>query len=257
MLIEKLEKDIFLIAVLVVLFVLELLVPYFDTFKNKLLHTFRNLGLIALNAIIVSFCLIPFVALATGMSWGVFARVSLDWRVEMLLTIVLIDALTYVMHVLNHKWAFLWRFHRVHHADTEMDVTTGARFHIGEHFISTLVRCCLYAVFAIKLEYLVIYEAVFLANVLFHHANLSVGEPLDKVYRIFFTSPNMHKVHHSDIRDEMDTNYTSLLSVWDRVFGTFCIVEDPKRIVYGVKGMADEQTIGRMFTTPFRQFDSK
>ena len=257
MLIEKMEKDFLLILVLLVLFVLELLVPYFDTFKSKFLHTVRNIGFIAINAVIVSLVLTPLVVWSTSLSWGLFDRARLDWKVELILTILLIDLLTYVMHVLNHKWSFLWRFHRVHHSDTEMDVTTGARFHIGEHVISTSLKCGLYAMCAIQLHNILIYETVFFASVLFHHANLSIGETLDRIYRICFTSPSMHKVHHSDVREEMDTNYTSLLSVWDRVFGTFCIVEDPKRIIYGVKGMGAEQTIGRMFTIPFRRFEAE
>jgi len=93
--------------------------------------------------------------------------------------------------------------------------------------------------------------------VFFHHANISMGESLDRIYRALFTSPNMHKVHHSDIKAETDSNYTSLFSVWDRIGGTFRTVDNPKGIVFGIKGLEEEQTVVRMLTTPFRDIETK
>lgn len=255
--ISKTEKDLFLAAVLVLLFAAEWFFPYYTHFRHKWRHTARNLGLIAINAVLFNLALTPLILYATSRDWGLFHRFDLHWAVELALTVLVIDVLTYVMHVLFHLNGFLWRFHRMHHSDTEMDATTGARFHIGEHAITTVVRCGVYAAFGMRLSFIVLYEAVFLANVLFHHANLSMGNRLDRVYRVFLTSPDMHKVHHSNIREEHDSNYTSLLSVWDRLFGTYKIVDDPKRIVYGIRGLEDDQTIGRMFTTPIRNVAGK
>jgi sterol desaturase/sphingolipid hydroxylase (fatty acid hydroxylase superfamily) len=257
MLISKFEKDALLITVLVLLFVLECLFPYFDTFKNKTRHTMRNLGLIVFNAIVVSVVLTPVVVGSLNTSWGVFNRWDLHWMLEFGLTVLLVDFLTYVLHVMYHKVPFLWRFHRVHHSDVAMGVITGARFHVGEHILSTLVKCGLYACFAMKLEYVLVYEAIFISNVFFHHANISIGESWDRIYRIFLTSPNMHKVHHSDIQIETDSNYTSLFSIWDRIGRTFRLVENSKDIVFGIKGMEDEQTVVRMLTTPFRDIETK
>ena len=250
MLITKTESTTFLI--LLALYVLECLFPYYDTFKHKPRHAARNVGIIAFNAVIINLALLPLIVLTTSGSWGPFARWRLDWRVELVLTILLIDILTYGMHVLFHATPFLWRFHRMHHSDTEMDATSGARFHIGEHIISVCVRCGLYAVCTMKLEYIIVYETVFLTNVFFHHANLSIGPTVDRLYRIFLTSPDMHKVHHSNIRSEHDSNYTSLLSVWDRIFRTYQISQHPKNITYGIKGLEEEQTVWRMLTTPIR-----
>ncbi|MCZ6634844.1 MAG: sterol desaturase family protein, partial [bacterium] len=242
MIITKTEKDILMISLLVVLYILEYLFPYFNRFKHKSLHALRNIGIIAFNAVILNLFLVPLVVFSTNTSWGIFHFLSFDWKIELILTMIIIDLLTYVLHVLFHKIPFLWRFHRMHHSDTEMDAITGARFHIGEHIISIFVRSGLYATFAMKMEYILFYETVFLANVLFHHANISIGDILDKLYRIFLTSPDMHKVHHSDRRIETDSNYTSLLSVWDRIFGTYKVLENPRRIVYGIKGLETEQT---------------
>jgi sterol desaturase/sphingolipid hydroxylase (fatty acid hydroxylase superfamily) len=252
MVITKTEKDLILILFLMILYILECLFPYFDTFKNKSLHAVRNIGVIAFNAVITNLLLIPLIVLSTDTSRGLFNTVSMDWKVELILTILFIDALTYILHVLFHKLPFLWRFHRMHHSDTEMDVTTGSRFHIGEHIITILIRSGLYAICAMKLDYILVYETVFLANVLFHHANISIGNTLDKGFRIFLTSPLMHKVHHSDLKVETDSNYTSLLSLWDRLFRTYRIVLNPKDIVYGIKGLKEEQTILKMLLTPFK-----
>lgn len=252
MFLSKVEKDVFLIAVLLVLYVLECLFPFYGTFQHKTRHVVRNIGLVAFNAVVVNVSLVPLVILATSGTWGLFRVLTLDWKVELALTILIIDFLTYAVHVLFHRNTFLWRFHRMHHSDTEMDATSGARFHIGEHVMTTGIRCVLYAAVGMKLHFIVIYETLFLANVLFHHANLSIGDTLDRIYRIVLTSPDMHKVHHSNIRCEHDSNYTSLLSVWDRIFGSYQISENPKDIVYGIKGLEDEQTVWRMLRTPFR-----
>ena len=213
MLITKAQSSALLITVLLALYILECVFPYYDTFAHKTRHAARNIGIIAFNAILINLALMPLVILSTSGSWGLFAAWSPDWRVELVLTILLIDILTYIMHVLFHFNPFLWRFHRMHHSDTEMDATSGSRFHIGEHLISTCVRCGFYAVCAMKLEFIIVYETVFLANVLFHHANLSIGDVLDRIYRVVLTSPDMHKVHHSNIQADYDSNYTSLLSL--------------------------------------------
>lgn len=256
MLITKDQSSLVLIGVLLFLYVLECIFPFYDTFRHKTRHAVRNIGVIAFNAVVTNLALLPLVVLATSASWGLFEIWRLDWRLELLLTIVFIDILTYVMHVLFHLNPVLWRFHRMHHSDTEMDATSGARFHIGEHIISVCVRCGLYALGAMKLEFIVIYETVFLANVLFHHANLSMGDRLDRLYRLLLTSPDMHKVHHSNIRSEHDSNYTSLFSIWDRLFRTYKISDCPQRIVYGIEGLEAHQTIWRMLTTPFCRIQS-
>lgn len=255
--ISKFEKDAILIAALAVFYVLESFVPYFDSYQNRTRHTARNLGLILLNAGILSVTITPLVVFATNMDWGFFALWDIDWWVQLGATILILDFVTYVLHVLYHKIPVMWRFHRVHHSDVAMGVLTGARFHIGEHLLSNLIKCGFYVGFAIELEHLLVYEAIFITNVFFHHANISIGEPLDRFYRILFTSPNMHKVHHSDIKAETDSNYTSLFSFWDRLFKTFRVVENPKRIIYGIKGLEDEQTVRQMLTTPFRDIKTE
>jgi sterol desaturase/sphingolipid hydroxylase (fatty acid hydroxylase superfamily) len=246
------DKQLVIGSLLVILYVLECVFPYFDSFRMKSAHTLSNGIIIGFNAIILNLFLVPVALYSMNTQWGLFNLVSMHKWLELLLTILSIDLLTYFLHVAYHRIPFLWRFHRMHHSDTEMDVTTGARFHIGEHACSLMVRCVLYSVLALKSEFVLLYELLFLSNVFFHHANLSMGSKLDQLYRILLTSPDMHKVHHSDVRDEADSNYTSLFSFWDRIFGTFKILPNPKQIVYGVKGLKDHQTVAKMLLTPFK-----
>ena len=254
--ITLLQKNIVTVTVLFLLLSAEMIAPYFDTWSGKGRHLLRNGGIVLFNAVITNIALVPVIVLATTVEGGLFDRLPLHWGVELVLTILLIDGLTYVMHRLFHEAPFLWRFHRMHHSDTQMDVSTGARFHVGEHIISTAVRGGLYAACAINMPNILLYETLFLANVLFHHANISISEPVDKIYRLLLTSPNMHKVHHSNIQSETDSNYTSLFSFWDRIFGTYQIVENPKRIEYGIIGLEEEQSVLAMLLTPFKESKS-
>lgn len=255
--ITLLEKNIVTVAALMLLLTAEVIAPYFDSWEGKGKHVLRNGGVVLFNAVVTNILLVPLILLATTVEGGLFDLFALHWAMELALTILLIDGLTYVMHRLFHEVPFLWLFHRMHHSDTQMDVTTGARFHIGEHIISTTVRAAFYAICAINMPNIIIYETFFLANVLFHHANIGITERVDKIYRIFFTSPNMHKVHHSNIQPETDSNYTSLFSFWDRLFGTYKIVENPKRIEYGIIGLEEEQSISAMLLTPFKNIKTR
>ncbi|MFA6963083.1 MAG: sterol desaturase family protein, partial [Opitutaceae bacterium] len=135
---------------------------------------------------------------------------------------------------LNHVWPFLWRFHRLHHADREMNVTTANRFHIGEIVLSSLLRVPLLALLGVRLEELALYETALFAVVQFHHANIGLPEWLDRALRCVIVTPYLHKVHHSVVRAEADSNFSSLFSWWDRLFRTFRLSRDPRRIVFGV-----------------------
>jgi len=144
----------------------------------------------------------------------------------------------------------LWQFHKMHHSDTEMDSTSASRFHIGEHIMSITAKSVLYFLLGFKLEHIIIVDCIFLSNVIFHHSNIKISERFDRVYRIIFTSPNMHKVHHSIIREETDSNFTAVFSIWDRLFGTYRIVENPEDIKYGVIGLEEQQDFVSLLKTP-------
>jgi len=141
--------------------------------------------------------------------------------VEFCLAFILFDFWIYGLHWINHQVPFLWRFHRVHHSDPAMDMSTALRFHPFEVMLSSILNIIIIAIIGMNLEQLIIYKGIFHANVLFQHSNFRISERADRLMRILLVSPNMHRIHHSFIKEETDSNYSSLLSFWDRLFGTY------------------------------------
>ena len=244
-------KNIILVSALVLLFIIELLKPY--KFQNrKLRHAGQNLGITLINALLIAVFLTPLIILSVNSNWGLFNKITLGLIPELIITILALDLLTYWLHRLYHINPFFWKFHRMHHSDTKMDVTTSTRFHIGEHIFSTIAKIALYAALSANLEAIIIYETLFLLNVFIHHSNITLSNRVDKIYRIFLTSPNMHKVHHSNKKKETNSNYTSLFSFWDRIFCSYKIIKNPRKITFGIKGLEKDQTITKMLFTPFK-----
>jgi sterol desaturase/sphingolipid hydroxylase (fatty acid hydroxylase superfamily) len=165
------------------------------------------------------------------------------------------DFWTYWWHVMNHKIPFFWRFHQVHHSDREMDVTTASRFHIGEFFFSSVLRTGIILLTGVTLWEILLYEVFLNIVIQFHHANIGLPNWLDKLLRIFIVTPAMHKVHHSDYQQETDSNFTSLFSWWDRVFGTFHLRKNPKEIQFGLKSVESKKSrkIGEIIKLPFKK----
>jgi sterol desaturase/sphingolipid hydroxylase (fatty acid hydroxylase superfamily) len=169
-----------------------------------------------------------------------------------IVAVLLFDIWTYGWHRMNHRVPFFWRFHKVHHSDPNMDVTTANRFHFGEIILSSMLRVPVLILIGADLWHLALYEAILFPVVQFHHANVSIGPWMDRFLRLFITTPEMHKVHHSRWQPETDSNYTSLLSVWDRVFRSFRLRKDPHEISFGLDGYdsPDKQHAWGMLRTP-------
>jgi len=231
--------------------------PFFSgTARRRVLHAGRNLFIGLLNAVLTIACF-SFLW-GQGASWSHAAGFGLLYRVGMRLwlhacaAILLLDLWTYWWHRANHRMAWLWRFHRMHHSDPWMDVTSARRFHPGEIILSSILRIPLVALFGIHLWELVLYELLMGVVVNFHHANIGLPEPVDRFLRAILVTPAMHKVHHSRVQEETDSNYTSLLSLWDRVFGSFRLRADLRAIRIGLDGWSDtqHQTVPGMLATP-------
>jgi len=169
--------------------------------------------------------------------------------------IVFFDCWQYWWHRLNHRIPLLWRFHSVHHADAELDVSSGVRFHTGEMMLSFIARLAVIPLLGITLPQLAIYEAISLPVILFHHSNLRISGGLDRRLRWFIVTPWMHFVHHSRWQPETDSNYSSLLSVWDRIFGSFRLREKPEEISLGLNEWQEREwrRLPGMLAAPFRK----
>jgi len=182
---------------------------------------------------------------------GLLHGFSFSSGVETILAVLLLDVWTYAWHRMSHRVGMLWRFHRVHHSDPHMDVTTASRFHVGEIIVSSVLRLPVIYLLGIQLEQLVLYEVLLLAWVQFQHANISLGTRADRVLSWFLVTPVMHKIHHSRWKPETDSNYSSLLSVWDRVFRSFRTTPDAAKLRLGLDEFSDEQsqTLRGLLTT--------
>lgn len=170
------------------------------------------------------------------------------------LTLLLLDLWSYWWHRFNHTVPFLWRFHRAHHTDTEMGATSAYRFHPVEIIFSSVLRLPLILLLGLKPEGLVLYETILTVSVAFHHANIGLGSRADAVVRSIIVSPVMHKLHHSVKPNEFSSNYSSILSVWDRIFGTWTETEHPEGIRLGLAIYRDNwwQGYRGIMLTPFR-----
>jgi sterol desaturase/sphingolipid hydroxylase (fatty acid hydroxylase superfamily) len=170
------------------------------------------------------------------------------------LTLLLLDIWTYWWHRFNHTIPFLWRFHRAHHTDTEMGATTAYRFHPGEIIMSSILRIPLILALGLEPEGLLWYEVILTVNVVFHHSNINVGTRVDSMIRNVIVSPVMHKLHHSVKPKEFSSNYSSILSVWDRVFGSWTETDKPDEIKLGLAIYRDPRWQGYkgIMLTPFK-----
>ncbi len=183
---------------------------------------------------------------------GLLNQIERPFWVATILASVLFDAWIYWWHRLNHVVPFFWRFHQVHHSDMEMDFSTALRFHPGEMLLSSLANIAVFAFLGITIELIVIYKIVFNFNVLWHHSNVALPEKWDQMLRGVLVSPNMHRVHHSMKVRETNSNYSSVLSVWDRLFGSYR-KSDPDKIVFGLDydRSSEDQKFGRLMARPF------
>ena len=160
-------------------------------------------------------------ALATELGWGLLNLVSLPFWAEVLIAIVLLDLAVWFQHLVSHKVPLLWRFHRVHHADRDLDASSALRFHPIEIALSAAYKLGIVLLLGPAILAAVLFEVILNASAMFNHANLAMPRWLDRALRTVLVTPDMHRVHHSIHRYEHDTNYGFCLSIWDRMFRTY------------------------------------
>lgn len=185
----------------------------------------NNLLLLTTNFIAVRF-LVPLatveLALATTeKEFGLFNLISMPVLLNIILTIIIFDLLIYLQHIVFHKFHFLWRIHRVHHSDVEIDVTTGIRFHPVEIVLSMFYKLlAVYLIGPLAIS-IIIYEILLNAAAIFGHSNIKLGTGIDNLLRTILVTPDMHRIHHSVLRREIDSNYGNIFSIWDKLFKTY------------------------------------
>lgn len=239
------------------LFALEGLFPLFSGRAERVSHGLRNAGLGLVNVLVTHLFFAALVLKTAGWTarnhFGIIPDPGLPAGAQAALLLILFDGWMYLWHRVNHKLPFLWRFHRVHHSDTAMDCTTALRFHAGEIVFSHLGRLLIIPLLGLDAAHLFIYELALQPVILFHHSNLAVPEKWDSLLRLLVVSPNMHRVHHSRIADETNSNYSSIFSFWDRLGGSFRERKDIPAVQFGLSEFREEswQTVRGMLKTPW------
>ncbi|MBL8849011.1 MAG: sterol desaturase family protein [Planctomycetaceae bacterium] len=239
----------------VVLFVMslwELLAPRRNLSVRKGPRWASNLGLVVVNTICAR-VLIPLTALSAAIAaesrhWGVLHQVDLPNWMEILLAVITLDFAIYLQHVMFHAVPMFWRLHMVHHADLDFDVTTGLRFHTLEILLSALIKLAAVVVIGPAPIAVVIFEVVLNATSMFNHSNVRMPGKLDGVLRWLVVTPDMHRVHHSVIRRETNSNFGFNLPWWDRLLGTYRAqpTEGHTAMTIGLTSLREESQVDRL-----------
>ncbi|MCW8916532.1 MAG: sterol desaturase family protein [Magnetovibrio sp.] len=213
------------IGIFAIMALAELLQPRRQLTVSKGLRWFSNLGIVALNTAIarVIFPMAPvaFAFLCAENGWGVLNLVEWNGWLKLALAVIALDFFIWLQHVMVHAIPMLWRLHRMHHADLDYDVTTGARFHPIEILLSFAIKFAVIALLGASPVAVLIFEVILNAMAMFNHANVRLPLGLDAVLRMLLVTPDMHRVHHSSIPQECNSNFGFNLSIWDRLFGTY------------------------------------
>ncbi len=213
------------LCVLGVMALWEALAPRRMLTVSKSVRWANNLGLVALNSILVRFAFplaaTGVAALAAHRGWGLLNNLDAPYWFAVLASVVALDLAIYFQHVMLHAIPALWRLHRMHHADLDFDVTTGARFHPLEIALSMLVKFAAIVVIGAPAVAVMAFEVLLNATTMFNHGNVALPGSIDRVLRWLFVTPDMHRVHHSVEDDETNSNFGFNLPWWDRLFGTY------------------------------------
>ena len=215
----------FFFGMLIIIALWELVAPRRALTVSKAMRWVNNLGIVFFNSFLLR---LVFPAAAVGMAafaiehgWGVFNYYEVPAWLAIVVSVVVMDFIIYLQHVMVHAVPAFWRLHRMHHADLDYDVTTGARFHPLEIFLSMLIKFATIVVLGPPVVAVVVFEVVLNATAMFNHGNIRLPLGLDRWLRWLVVTPDMHRVHHSVEDDEANSNFGFNLPWWDRLFGTY------------------------------------
>lgn len=239
----------------------ELLAPRRRLVDNRARRWAINFSLVAINAtaarLLLTLLPVSMAVLMQQKGWGLLNLLLLpDW-LKLVAALVLLDLVIYLQHVIFHYRPILWRLHRVHHTDLDIDVTTGNRFHPLEIVISMLIKLVAVAVIGATAEAVVIFEIILNAASQFNHGNIKIPLGVDRWLRLILVTPDMHRVHHSVIVRETNSNFGFNIPLWDRLFGTYR--PEPRDghlgMTIGLKEFREpaELSLGRLLLQPFRK----
>lgn len=216
----------------------------------------RNLAMGAVSLLVAGplqlLLVLPLARSVHGSGLGMLGLVELPPGLELAAALLLLDYTLWSWHWANHRVPLLWRFHAVHHADPDMDASTALRFHFGELALAALFRCAQVALVGASPSHVALSAMVLTASALFHHSNLRLPFGLERRLVHLVVTPRMHGIHHSVVREERDSNYSSVLSAWDRLHGTLRLDVPQEDVTIGLPSREDQRLLP-MLARPFRR----
>jgi sterol desaturase/sphingolipid hydroxylase (fatty acid hydroxylase superfamily) len=235
---------------------IENLFPFRKRVDPILRHYGVNLLIAGVNAVIVGIAfggaIVAYAQFLQARRFGLLHLFPVGPGWNIVLSLLYFDFATYLWHIAYHRVPMLWRLHRVHHTDRDLDVTSGSRFHLGEILLSILFRLAVMALWGPAVISILIFEAALLAAAQFQHSNFRIPKRLEPALRLLFVTPDMHRVHHSDLPEETNSNFSTIFSFWDRLFRSYRIVPQ-ESITIGLREYPrrEDRTVARLMRMPF------
>ena len=254
--ISSLHRALILAGGITLFWLLESGIPLFRFGYNKWKHAGVNFFFTA-TTIIVNFAFAILIVLSSDWcisnDFGILQWINLPVWLEMITGLLLLDLIgAYLIHLLEHKIKWMWKFHMVHHADTYVDTTTANRHHPGESVFRALFTIAAVWISGAPIWLVMMYQSLSVVLSQFNHANIRMPQWLDSLLRIVIVTPNMHRIHHHYVRPQTDSNYSNIFSFWDRLFGTYNNTP-MEQVRYGLDVLDDKKhnSIGSMLKVPF------
>jgi len=239
----------------------ELISPRRQLKQPRLKRWLANLGLSVLSTLLLRFTIATAAILAatyaTAQGLGLLNLINLPSWLAFILGIVLLDLAIYGQHRASHQWSWLWRLHKIHHTDLELDVSSAIRFHPVEILLSMCYKSICILIIGVNPVTVIIFEIILSSCALFNHSNVKLPLAADRILRLVLVTPDMHRVHHSVIQTETDSNYGFSISVWDRLFASY--IDQPKqghdKMTIGLAQYqkVDDVALSRLLLMPFKQ----
>ena len=210
---------------LILIFIIESIFPIFKRSAQTYKRWFTNFTFVILNTLVLRLFFpvlaASFAVICDQYNIGLFNYYNVSLLASMTASFLLLDLGIWIQHLLFHRSNFLWRFHKIHHSDEEVDFTTGVRFHPIEIIISMIYKLILLAIIGPSAVIVIIFEIVLNASSIFNHGNIKILKVFDIALRKIIVTPNMHRIHHSENENETNSNYGFNFSIWDKLFGTY------------------------------------
>lgn len=253
----------FFLSILIILIMAEILFPKKKRIHNRKDRWITN-GLITLintASVNIVHIAIPLIAIVAAIDvsngkMGLFNIINFPIWIEIILTVIILDLIIWGQHFLSHKIPFVWRFHRMHHTDRDLDVTTAVRFHPFEIIFSMFIKITAIYILGASAIAVIIFEIMLNGMAMFNHANLRIPLRIENILRKFIVTPDLHRIHHSIYIDEHNKNFGFSLSIWDKIFK--CYLDQPrdghKDMKLGLKWQNDKPTkLGWSLWIPFKK----